>query len=222
MHTQILNKLKYNIYKNSYELQTSHIESCITALPIIYNIFKKHKHLKTKNKDGIFILSSGHAGLALYVVLEHFYGISAKSLFEKHGVHPNRDLKNNIVCSSGSLGSAITIATGIALGSPNTQVDCLVSDGEIAEGTVYESLRFIHLQKIKNINIHVNYNGWSALDSTDKNYISKTLKCLCDKVLIHRAKKSEFSFLKKLEGHYYTLNDNDYKIIKATYEKRIR
>ena len=68
------------------------------------------------------MLSSGHAGLALYVVLEHFYGIDAEHLLKTHGIHPERDLENFIDVSTGSLGLGITIATGIALSNPNINV----------------------------------------------------------------------------------------------------
>ena len=42
-----------------------------------------------KDKDDIFILSSGHAAIALYCVIEKYYGKDAEKLFKKHGGHPH-------------------------------------------------------------------------------------------------------------------------------------
>ena len=52
---------------------------------------------QAKKKEEPFILSNGHAGLALYVVLEKWGYAHAEELFDKHGVHPNRDIANVIM-----------------------------------------------------------------------------------------------------------------------------
>lgn len=212
---QILKKLEFRIYEISYKKKLSHIQSCITALPIIYNIYSNLK------KEDKFILSSGHAGLALYVVLEHFYNISAEELYEKHGTHPNRDLQNHILCSSGSLGCGITIATGLALADSTNTINCLISDGELAEGSVYEALRFIKNNNLNNIKIYVNFNGFSALDKVDKNYTKKLCNTICNKIVFKQASKPRFSFLNNLDGHYHVLTEEQFNLIKKYYEKRI-
>ena len=104
-----LNKLEKRVLEISYNKKLSHISSCLTAVNLIDNIYK------IKKSEDIFILSSGHAGLALYCILEKYEGKNAEELFDKHGVHPNRNLEDGIYCSSGSLGSAITIAAGDVL-----------------------------------------------------------------------------------------------------------
>ena len=126
----IINKLNERILEISIKHKLSHLGSCFTALPIIYEIFLE------KQATDKFVLSSGHAGLALYVVLEHFYGVAAEHLLETYGIHPERDLENFIDVSTGSLGLGITIATGIAVANPNI--------------TVYEPLsymRFLNFMK---------------------------------------------------------------------------
>jgi transketolase N-terminal domain/subunit len=94
----IINKLNERILEISIKHKLSHLGSCFTALPIIYEIFLE------KQATDKFVLSSGHAGLALYVVLEHFYGVAAEHLLETYGIHPERDLENFIDVSTGSLG----------------------------------------------------------------------------------------------------------------------
>ena len=59
-----MNKLQKRILDITYQEKLSHLSSCLSALPIIDCIY----NLKKENE--IFILSNGHAGLALYVVIE--------------------------------------------------------------------------------------------------------------------------------------------------------
>ena len=50
----------------------------------------------------------------------------------------------------------------------NRKVFVLISDGETVRGSIWESLRFIKENKIDNIEIHVNINGYGAYDKIDK------------------------------------------------------
>ena len=72
--SNIIKTLSNRLIEISYNHKLSHISSCLTSLPIIFDIYNR------KQKDEKFVLSNGHAGLALYVVLEHFYGVDAEFL----------------------------------------------------------------------------------------------------------------------------------------------
>ena len=141
-----LDNLKKRILYIAYKNKLSHLGSYLSSVAIIDDIF-----LKMKNDD-IFILSSGHASLALYVCLEKYKNIDAEFLFEKHGGHPHRDEENFIYCSTGSLGLGITVALGRAVANPNRKVHVLISDGECAEGSVWEALSFAQINKLTNLN----------------------------------------------------------------------
>ena len=198
-----INKLNERILEISIKHKLSHLGSCFTALPIIYKIYTK------KKPTDRFVLSSGHAGLALYVVLEHFYGIDAEHLLKTHGIHPERDLENFIDVSTGSLGLGITIATGIALSNPNINVYCLISDGECAEGSIWEALRFIDENQIKNIEIHANINGWAAYKPVDSDKLSQRLKLFLPEINIHYTDVNEtIQFETSLAAHYTMANNN--------------
>jgi len=81
-----MNKLIKRILEITYKEKLSHLSSCLSALPILEEIYTK------KQEDEVFILSNGHAGLALYVVLEEKYGVDPVVLLHKHGIHPGKDL----------------------------------------------------------------------------------------------------------------------------------
>jgi transketolase len=198
-----------NLYKRiidiTYAEKLSHLSSCLSALPILEEIYAK------KKDDEVFILSNGHAGLALYVMLEKYYGIDPVMLLHKHGIHPNRDLENHLYCSTGSLGSGLPIAVGHALANPEKNVYVMISDGECAEGSIWESLRYIHERKIKNICVYVNINGLGAYDSIDINYLSKRLLAFLPTANLRYSAPPEWSFAKGLLTHYYVLKPEDYQ-----------
>jgi transketolase len=202
----IINKLNERILEISIKHKLSHLGSCFTALPIIYEIFLE------KQATDKFVLSSGHAGLALYVVLEHFYGVAAEHLLETYGIHPERDLENFIDVSTGSLGLGITIATGIAVANPNITVYCLISDGESAEGSVWESLRFIDENNISNIKVYANINGFAAYKSVDIDKLSNRLKIFLPDINLRFTDVHDvIEFDSSLSAHYEMAN-NEMKI----------
>lgn|SRR3990167_7402811 len=167
--------LKRRIIEISYKHKLSHLGSCLTAVDIIDEIYR------TKNPDDKFVLSSGHAGLALYVVLEKYesnaeHTIDAKDLYIKHGVHPNRDLQNGIWVSSGSLGNGLPIALGMALADRNKNVYCLISDGECAEGSIWEAMRIKEEKQIGNLKVYLNWNGWGAYRETAVPFLTGDVK----------------------------------------------
>ncbi len=154
------------LFEISYRRKLSHIGSCITALPILNSIYEE------MDPCDAVVLSAGHAGLALYVTLEHHFGLDADQLFEEHGVHPNKtpvypetDVgcpQRVIWCSAGSLGQAVTVAVGYALANPERVVWCLCSDAEANEGAFYEAARFAREHELTNLRLIVNANGWGA------------------------------------------------------------
>ena len=167
----------------------SHLSSCLTAIDIIEEIYK------TKNSCEPFILSCGHAGVALYVVLDR-----AEFLWRKHGTHPNRD--KDLDCSTGSLGQGLPIAVGMALADRKKNVYCLISDGECDEGSIWEALRIAREQKLTNLKVYLNMNGWSAYKSIDKKYLVKRIKAFEFPVDIRETNVDEYPELAGLKGHY--------------------
>ena len=170
--------------------------------PILEHIYS------TKRPDDIVVLSSGHAGLAQYVVLEKTQGSDADDLYEKHGTHPHRDTSDGIHVSSGSLGSAILVAVGIALGNNNRHVYCIISDGECAEGSIWEALAFIEIQKLTNISVHVNINGYSAYNTVNTDYLQSRLLSFLPSVHIWKTNAPSLEFMEGLQSHYHTIKSS--------------
>ena len=197
--------LKKRIAEIAYKHRLGHLGSYLSSVDIIDEMFSKMK------EDDIFILSSGHCALALYVCLEKYHGINAEDMFIKHGGHPHRDEENKIYCSTGSLGLGITIAVGRAVANPSRKVWVLVSDGEAAEGSVWESLKTIQEDGIENIEVYVNINGLCAYKEVDVDYISTRLRAFLPTINLRYTTVEQYPFLKGLNAHYHVMSEENYK-----------
>lgn len=196
------------IVELSYKYKLAHLSSCLTMWEILDMIYKE------KQPEDRVILSAGHAGLAQYVALEK-YGVkegihvNAEDLLESFGVHPERSPGKGIHVSSGSLGSAILVAVGLAMARPEHRVYCLLSDGECAEGTVWEALSFVKKKGLINFRVHVNCNGYSAYDAVDRQELAGRILAFCPWAVIHITENPPLDHLGSLEGHYHVLKSEE-------------
>lgn len=200
-----MNDVEQRVIDISYREKIGHLSSNLNAVNIIEEIYK------TKKPSDPFILSSGHAALALYVVLEKYEQQDAEQLFHKHGVHPHRDVSSGIHCSTGSLGQGLTVAVGYALADKTRDVYCLISDGEAGEGSIWEALRFIYEAKLDNLKVYANVNGMIAYDMIDRDYINRRLQAFLPRIEIRNTEPPKWSFAEGVLTHYYVLKPEDYE-----------
>lgn len=196
--------LKRRILDLSYKHKLSHIGSCLSAVDTIDKIYS------VKKKDEPFILSNGHAGLALYVVLEKYEGHNAEELIEKHGVHPNRDMEHGIWCSTGSLGHGLAIGVGMAIADRNRLVHIVTSDGECAEGSIWEALAIARKYQLENLRIAVIGNGYSAYDEVDIADLDMRLNSFYPVLMVRTNMYAYPDFLQGLGAHYVVMNEEQY------------
>jgi transketolase len=200
-----MNDVERRVIDISYKEKIGHLSSNLNAVNIIEEIYKTKKHTDP------FILSSGHAALALYVVLEKYEKQNAERLFQTHGVHPHRDIGSGIHCSTGSLGMGLTVAVGYALADRTRDVYCLISDGEAGEGSIWEALRFIYEAKLDNLKVYANVNGMIAYDMIDREYINNRLKAFLPSINIRNTEPPKWPFANGILTHYYVLKPEDYE-----------
>lgn len=221
--------LRRRIIEISYEARFSHLGSCLTAVDIIDSVYE------VKKRNERFVLSCGHAGIALYAVLQKHGLIRDSDISDLH-IHPDMDPLLGIDVSTGSLGQGLPIAVGMALADSKKNVYCLVSDGECTEGSIWEALRIIVEQKINNLKVIVNVNGWGAYSSISPTVLRKRfsgfgynvvtvdghdvpmlrqalrLKTRNKPCLIFvKTKVEQFPFLKNQDAHYYIMDKMDYE-----------
>jgi len=202
-----MNKLEKRAIDLSYKHKLTHLSSCLTSVNIIDKIYQ------VKKPDEPFILSNGHAALALYVVLEEKEGKNAEGLYLKHGTHPNRNMEDGIWCTTGSLGMGISVAVGMAIANPRRNVYVLMSDGECAEGVVWESLAIAEKLRVENLRITVVANGYGAYGKIDVDQLDTRLMAfyptLCMRVNVFGLPE----WIQGIDGHYVKLDEGKYKEI---------
>jgi transketolase len=108
-----------------------------------------------------FILSKGHGVPALYAILAKKGFIEEKELMtlRKTGSrlqgHPDRVRMPIVEASTGSLGQGLSVALGMALGSrldgKKSRIFCMMGDGEIQEGQVWEAALAAPKFKLSNL-----------------------------------------------------------------------
>ena len=229
-------KNRKRIIEMSYEARVSHLGSALSAVDILEAVFS------IKEPGDKFVLSNGHAASALYAVMER-YGLLHDPHIEELGVHPDRNLDIGIEVSSGSLGQGFPIAVGMALADRERNVYCCVSDGECAEGSVWEAMRVAANENLTNLKLVVNANGYGGYDEIDTNRLvismqsfgwnlievnghdldslvaALRLKAIKPVIVFAHTKVDELRFLSGIPAHYHEMSDEDYQLALALWSK---
>jgi len=159
-------KIREDILKISHKSGHGHIPTCFSVVEILYAIYDYMRHdpknPKWEERD-IFILSKGHAALALYGVLAEFGYFPVEEVYSfggfqsAFGCHADRFRIPGVEASTGSLGHGIGLAVGMALGmrvkKSDRKVYTVIGDGESNEGTVWESLMVADNLKLDNLTV---------------------------------------------------------------------
>ncbi len=174
----VLRKL---VLEMAYFGKTVHIPCAFSLIEIVSALYSKHlrfdlKDARSKDRD-FLVLSKGHGVMALYAVFHQLGWLPRESL-EKyfsdgsllHGLSEAHI--PGLEATSGSLGHGLPIATGLALGlarraiaekKPAKHVFCIVGDGEMNEGSMWEAILFAGHHKLTNLTVIVDANGFQAM-----------------------------------------------------------
>ena len=214
--------IKLKLFKKLAEIEQGHPGSILSLFDIVNYIYlskqinlKKNKKIRNK-----LIISKGHAASVIYPYVidnnlipkyEWTNWGKKNSIFKVFG---NISIEG-IDATSGSLGHGCGIAAGMALAyrsnKKNLKIFTILSEGELYEGSIWESLLFLSHQKLYNVKLILDVNNLIIL--------GKTKDCL---ELPNIDKKFQsFGFKTKIiNGHNYKeirdgfnfLNKNDKKM----------
>ena len=186
--------LRKRIIEICYNHKLSHIGSCLTALPILCEIYA------IKKPEEKCILDAGHSHVAHLVVKEALGLLDAEEKLSEFGIHCDRRAGCDV--STGSLGQGLPIATGMALSNRDMDMYCLVSDGGTAEGSFLEALRIAKEQNLTNLKVYLNANGWGAYRAVDTDLLEAQIKAFGFPVEIRRTDPSLGNWAVGLAQHY--------------------
>ena len=172
--------------------KSAHIGGALSATDIIAVLYSDIMNIKKSkiiddNRDR-FILSKGHACLALYSALVEKKFLKRRDLetFESDGSnllgHPIINKLSGIEFSTGSLGMGLSLGVGVALAAKrkkkNYKTYVVIGDGECNEGSIWESVLSANHFKLDNMTIIVDRNNFQQ---TGKNQSIMDLRNLKNK-----------------------------------------
>ena len=184
-----------NILKMVYNAQSGHIGGAMSSVELLTVLYHKCMHICPKwtksqdfNNRDRFVLSKGHASSILYSVLAQLGYFPKEELltFRLFGSrlqgHPV-PICPGIDVATGSLGQGLSIACGMAIGlrldKNPAKVFCLMGDGELQEGSVWEAFMLFTHAKLDNIIAIIDRNRLQ-IDGCTENV--KSLDNLADKI----------------------------------------
>jgi transketolase len=162
--------MREKILRASHYSKEGHVPSAFSVLNLLYCIYIELPAASSfkLNQSYEFILSKGHASLGLYATLEQAgiiddTWVESFAKFESSfGGHPDMQKIPNVSASTGSLGHGLPIAIGKILANrilgSRKQIFCLVGDGEMNEGTIWESLLLASHHQLGELTLIVDLN----------------------------------------------------------------
>lgn len=207
-----------DIVQMIHQAGSGHPGGSLSAVELLVGLYqggvlkKDAKNPDWKERDR-FILSKGHVAPVLYSVLTrsgYFPKEELGKLRKLDGIlqgHPHMGSTPGLDCSAGSLGQGLSIANGLALSfkyqDKNNRVYCLMGDGELQEGQIWEAVMTTAHHKLDNLCAMVDFNR-VQLDGT-----TADIKDLGDLT----AKWREFGF------HVINIDGHDIKQVIKAYEE---
>jgi transketolase len=168
--------LRGRVIEMCHAASSAHLGSCLSCCDILTAAYWSVLNIDpARPADPLrdrFILSKGHAAMAIYATLamRGFFPEAELETYNTDGgrlaEHPPALQLPGIEAATGSLGHGLPLGCGMALAGrirgEAYRVYALLSDGENNEGSVWEAAMFAAGQKLDNVCVIVDYNKWQA------------------------------------------------------------
>ncbi len=172
-------KLRRTVLDMAYAGQTVHIGCAFSIIELLAVLYRHHLRFSPTDpalaERDMLVLSKGHGVMAQYACMHEigWIGDDAVSGYFSDG-SLLKGLSDSRVpgleATTGSLGHGLSIAVGMALGSrrhdDGRRVFAIVGDGEMNEGPIWEAMLFAAQQKLDNLVVIVDENGFQAMGRT--------------------------------------------------------
>jgi len=170
---KIATDIRKGILTAVYSAQSGHPGGSLSCADILAVLYFNIMNIDPKDPDSVsrdrFVLSKGHCAPALYATLARrgFFAESDLSTFRKIDSplqgHPDRNKVPGVDMTTGSLGQGLSVACGMAYASKldhaGCRVYCLLGDGELDEGQVWEACLTASKYKLDNLCVIVDNNN---------------------------------------------------------------
>lgn len=172
-------RLRASVLRMAFAGSTVHIGCALSIIEIVAVLYRSHLNLgdRTPRAAGrdYLVLSKGHGVMAQYACL-HELGWLTDADLDRYFSNGTR-MKGlsdahvpGLEVTSGSLGHGLSVAAGLALGAQRLKsgqrVFCVVGDGEMNEGAIWEALLFAGQFRLDNLVVIVDENRFQAMGTT--------------------------------------------------------
>ncbi len=175
MHAEDLaRRCRRDVLLMTHRARAAHVGSALSVLDILSAIYAFKAALPNDNNE--VILSKGHSGAALYAILAETGAFPIEEL-DTYCLNGSRLWGHATVgvpgirLSTGSLGHGLPFGVGRALADQrmgqNERVIVVMSDGEMQEGTTWESALIAAQYRLENLTVVIDRNGLQSLASTE-------------------------------------------------------
>lgn len=179
---EIANDIRVGIIESIYHAKSGHPGGSLSCADILTVLYFNQMNInpedpKSSSRDRM-VLSKGHAAPALYSTLANRGYFPKKELVNLRNLdsvlqgHPDMKHIPGVDMSTGSLGQGLSVANGMALSSKlnrsGFRVYCLLGDGEIQEGQVWEAAMSSSHYKLDNLCVIVDNNNLQIDGNVDK------------------------------------------------------
>jgi transketolase len=175
-------KLRGQVVLMSHQAGTPHLGSSLSCVDLLVAVYWTALHIDPARPDDPnrdrFILSKGHAAMALYATLAErgFFDRSLLDTFAQNGAalaeQPAPDCAPGVELATGSLGHGLPVALGLALGAriqkKSYRTYVVLSDGECNEGTVWEAALVAPALGLHDLTILIDFNKWQATGRSEE------------------------------------------------------
>jgi transketolase len=172
-------RLREHILNMAFAGQSVHIGCAFSIVELVATVYRSFLNLgdgtpNSKDRD-YFVLSKGHGVMALYACFYELGWLEENDLINyfQDGTRLKGLSESDIPgleVSSGSLGHGLSVGVGLALAAKRNKegrnVFCLVGDGEMNEGSIWEGLMFASQFKLGNFVLLVDANSFQAMGRT--------------------------------------------------------
>lgn len=170
---RIANEVRKNIIQEVYEAQSGHPGGSLSCADILTVLYFNQMNInpnkpEDRNRDRL-IVSKGHSSPAIYAVLAEkgFFPKEELKTFRKLGSnlqgHPDMNKVPGVDMTTGSLGQGLSVANGMAIASKKEElgcrVYCILGDGEIEEGQIWEAAMTSNKYQLDNLCVILDNNG---------------------------------------------------------------
>ncbi len=167
----IAHNVRQSIIEMVYNAKSGHPGGSLSITDILTVLYFKEMNIASpddENRDRL-VLSKGHCSTALYAILAEKGFIPKEDLktFRKIDSylqgHPDMNKIPGVDMTTGSLGQGLSVSNGMAiagkLDKKDYRVYCILGDGEIEEGQIWESAMTSAHYKLDNLCVIVDNNN---------------------------------------------------------------